>query len=232
MLDLHKSAEALKLNLQKKGITDIPSLDVAVVLDVSGSFRHAYDDGTVQKFLGRIIPFSMVMDQDKKVDVYTFANGFTHVGEVTPEDLEGFVEDEVMGVEEFGTGTEYAPVLHQVLKDFGWEKQGGLMGLFGGSKEKKRTLVFFLTDGENSDKRETSTVLDKSEARKDEVYYNFVAVGRNESDFPFLKKVADKYGTTGLSVIPSLSEFVHMSDDDLYDHFLGQELIDWLKSRK
>jgi hypothetical protein len=230
MLDLQKSKEALKLSLEKRGVASVPSADLAFVLDVSGSFGGYHGDGTTQKLLERLVPWGMLFDPDQKLDVFTFSDGSSHahyVGDITPQTVDGYIQNSIARqVPGYNGGTDYSYVLEKVLKHFGWLKQGGLMGMFGGAKEKKRSIVLFVTDGSSGDESHCQKVLQESEARKDEVYFLFIGIG---GPFPFLEKIGDRFSNTGLAVIKNLNAFVQMTDEQVNDLLIGEELITWLK---
>eukprot|EP01030_Chromulinospumella_sphaerica_P021594 gene21594-21544_t len=56
-LDLNKSQQALVLNLAKVGVTETPQVNVAFVMDVSGSFDDEHREGVTNDLLTRLIPW-------------------------------------------------------------------------------------------------------------------------------------------------------------------------------
>lgn len=98
-----------------------------------------------------------------------------------------------------------------------------------GSKEKKRSIVIFVTDGDNSDKQRTEQVLAESEARKDGVYFLFLGVSNGSKSFPFINKLGERFGNVGFVAINDVKAFVQQSDDELNQALLGDELLAWLK---
>lgn len=229
MLDLKKTEEGLRLSLSKKGIHAPPTAELAFVLDVSGSFHDEHRDGLTQTLLERLVPWGMIFDPDKKLDVFTFSNEAHYVGDITPETTDGYIRRSIIDkVPGYRGGTEYGPVLLQALKHFGWVKEGFFSRVLGGTKEKKRSIVLFVTDGDNADHAYAKQVLSESEARKDEVYFLFIAIGNEK--FAFLEKIADAYGNTGFAQIKDLRKFAVMSDDEVNDLLIGDELVQWLKA--
>ncbi len=233
-LNLEKGREALKLNLAKRGVSSPPSAELAFVLDVSGSFDHQHRTGVTQKLLERLVPWGMLFDPDQKLDVFTFSNTALHVGDIQPATADGYVRREIVDrVANYNGGTQYAGVLELALQNFGWmpsEKPGflgRLMGQKAASSEKRRSIVLFVTDGDNSDHEEASRVLKASEARKDDIYFLFIGIGH--SAFPFLQRVADDYSNTGLTIIKDMAAFVSKTDDEVNDALIGDELVTWLK---
>lgn len=243
-MDLQKGKEALKLSLEKRGITTVPSADLAFVLDVSGSFDHIHRSGITQTLLERLVPWGMLFDPDQKLDVFTFSSGRSaaaYRGEIMPQTVSRFIQDKIVDSAFYGGGTEYAPVLKAVLQNFGWTyvpaqtppKPGFFGRMFG--KEtikvpppaaKRRSIVLFVTDGDNSDKDDAMQILKDSESRGDEVYFLFIGIGHG---FHFLQEVADKFSNTGLVVIDDILSFVAKTDDEINDTLIGEELITWLK---
>ena len=248
-LDLNKAAAKLSLDLTKKGVdmTQI-SAEVSFCLDVSGSYQDEQEDGSTQKLLERLVPWSMVLDPDKQMDVFTFSNGEEnahHAGMITPQTVDGFIRRSVIGrVPGYGGGTDYSYVLEKNLQHFGWlpkasaeaPKKGMFGGLFGGSKPasqvavaKRRSLVIFNTDGDNNDKSRVTRVLEESERRGDLVYFLFIAYANGGGKFPFLQEIGDRFSNTGLVVINDINRWCAQPDDVINEQLIGDELVAWLK---
>jgi hypothetical protein len=236
-LNLTKGEQSLKLCLQKSGVVTPPSVDVAFVLDVSGSFDDEHREGVTDALLTRLVPWGMTFDPDGKLDVFTFSSGrrsVAQVGSVSPANYDGFVRREILGrVPGYGGGTDYSYALEEVLKSFGWSEPPGFLGrLFGGGEpqpRRRRGLVLFVTDGENADHARTMQVLADSQQRGDAVYFLFIGISNQGGDFPFLRQIGDRFQNTGLTVINDLRRFTAQDDDALNSGLLQQELVDWLK---
>lgn len=54
-INLEKRVQAVKIILEKRGIRNAPKTRVGVALDVSGSARDLYFDGTIQETLDRLL---------------------------------------------------------------------------------------------------------------------------------------------------------------------------------
>lgn len=250
-LNMQKGAQSLTLALAKRGINTPPQADIAFNLDVSGSFDDEHRDGLTQMLLERLVPYGIVFDPDKKLDVLTFSNGQSnahYVGEITPDTCDDYIRRNIIGrVPGYNGGTDYSYVLEEDLRRFGW-LQGGTSapvvkrGMFGGMfsrgqassspaavAEKKRSIVLFVTDGENGDKDRTERVLAESESRGDEVYFLFIGISNQGGGFPFLKRIGDRFNNTGLVVIRDLKQFVQKTDDEINELLIGDELVEWLK---
>lgn len=239
-LNLEKSAATLQLCLQKAGVSSKPSVELAFILDVSGSFEDEHRQGVTNELLTRLVPWGLTFDPDRKLDVITFSDGehsVQAVGSVTADNYEGFVANEVIDrVKGWCGGTDYSYAIEKALRDFGWlaAKQPGLFGRLMGRKaevrERKRSLVIMVTDGDNFDKERTMNVLRESESRGDGVYFLFLGISNQGSKFPFLDKIGDAFSNTGFINIKNLRTFVKQSDEDINGRLLTTELTDWLKA--
>ena len=241
-LNLQKSSNALRLSLEKKGIVKMPTLDMACALDVSGSFEDEHEDGITNDLLTRIVPWGLTFDPDKKIDVLTFSNGSgsAHlVGGLNENNYRDYVKTNIIGkVPGWCGGTDYSHVLELALKEFGWlDNQGQKAGFFGRMfgqtdtppKAARRSLIVFITDGDNQDEDRTRGVLRASEARKDQVYFLFLGVANGGGSFSFLKRIGDEFGNTGFREISDIRGFVAMSDDAMNEFLIDDELLGWLK---
>lgn len=243
-LNLEKSARALRLSLDKAGVAANVKAELIFDMDVSGSFEHEHEEGTTSKLITRLVPYGMELDPDGRMDVFTFSDGrssVNHVGTVTPEDCEGYIVRNVMDrVPGWAGGTTYSYVLERNLQHFGWlpadPDLGTLISRFFGIDRpppaKKRSIIIFVTDGENNpnDHARTIRVLEESQQRGDQVYFLFVGACEHDVDFAFLKHIAARFRNTGVVIIRDLDGFVELSDEELNERLLGPELLEWLKA--
>jgi len=245
-LDLRKSADKLRLSLDKAGVAPDIKAELIFDIDVSGSFEHEHEEGTTSKLIARLVPYGMVLDPDGKMDVFTFANGRAsahHVGTVTPDDADDYILRKVIDrVPGWKGGTEYSHVLERNLQHFGWlqrdEKFGSIVSRFFGFEPtpdqsiKKRSIVIFVTDGENdpADHARTISILEASERRGDQVYFLFMGACEHDVDFKFLRTIASRFKNTGVVIVRDLDGFVDLSDDEINAQLLGPELLEWLRS--
>lgn len=243
-LDLNKSAERLRMSLDKAGVAQAVKAELIFDIDVSGSFEHEHEEGTTSTLIERLVPYGMVLDPDGAMDVFTFSDGARNahrVGTVTPAEANNYILDNVVDrVPGWKGGTTYSYVLEDNLRHLGWlPSEPGIGGFisrfFGGGREtpkdKKRSIVIFVTDGENdpSDEERTIRVLSDSETRGDNVYFLFVGACEHNVEFRFLQDIARRFRNTGVVIIRDLDSFVEKTDDEISAELLGPELIAWLK---
>jgi len=258
-LDLKKSSSAFRLSLDKAGVPPDIRAELLVVMDVSGSFEHEHKEGTTGILLERLVPLAKVLDPDGKIDLITFSAGpdsVDYLGTIDESNARDFIVDRVVGkVRGWDGGTTYSYALEEALRVFGWlpserrpvaEKKprfwDRLLGLVPEplpeaphSHQKKRSIVLFVTDGENdpgdrySDKSLTRHVLRASQRRGDQVYFLFIGACEHE-EFEFVEQIAREFPNTGLVMATDPEAFVNLSDDALIAKLLGDELVDWLKA--
>lgn len=246
-LDLNKSAQRLRVSLDKAGIRPDVKAELIFDIDVSGSFEHEHEEGRTSVLLERLVPYGMVLDPDGKMDVFTFSGGersVYHVGVVTPDDAEGYLKRKIVDrVPGWGGGTTYSYVLERNLQHFGWlpqpERTQGFLSRFFGRPvaeqtpaQKKRSIVMFVTDGENheSDEGRTVQVIEESQRRGDRVYFVFLGFCDTNPDFKFIRTIAERFDNTSAVIIQDLKGFIALSDEELNARLLGPELLAWLKS--
>jgi len=247
LIDLSKKA---RVSLEKKNLLG-ETFQVKFVLDISGSMSGRYSSGIVQELTERMMGIAMNMDKDQSIDVYAFGNNAHRIGTVTPGNIEGYVKREITNKKSLEGGTKYAEVMAYVAEDAtGFKasaepspaKSGGFFGgLFGGKKEqpketlnaepnqkKETTVVYFVTDGENSDRNKTEQFM--RDVAGEPIFWQFIGLGN--AGFGFLQKLDDLTGR----VIDN-ADFFHandiskISDEELYDRILT-ELPSWLKEAR
>ena len=139
-------------------------------------------------------------------------------------------------------GTDYCPVLEANVETFGFHRPENVetkrfFGLFKSTSTQMKyhstsqtgypVIVFFFTDGENSDTTETEQYLEFCQNNNLNIYFQFIGIG--DGDFNFLNRIADKFQNTG---------FIHMNEfdkivdnDDFINKLLSDELCEYLKNQ-
>lgn len=246
MIDLKKSASNFQVSLKKSGVEKMPEMEMGVIMDVSYSFKDEHEDGLTNTLLTRFVPWGLTFDPDRKVDLFTFSNGSTPahlVGSVDEGNYVDYIPRHVIGkVPGWGKGTAYAPVTKMVLQHFGWlpggavqSSVGFLGGLFGKKKttvasaEKRRAIVFFVTDGVNEDPAEMKAVMADAETNKYEVFFVLVGVSNQNEPFHLLRELGARYNNAIFREIKDIKGFGRKSDDEINEFFLDPKLVAWLK---
>ena len=241
--DVKKEAAKVKFLLEKKSLPSVRA-QVVDVLDVSGSARPLFNSGAMQKAVQTILPVALNFDDNGEIDVYTFATGsemVTHIElNATAENFENYVQKNILDnnkVPKWGC-TDYAPVMEQILEDFGFYEtkiSGGFFSkkketvLKANSKSGDPVIVFFKTDGANADHRATKGLFQKMQDAGVQLYTLFIGIGPRSS-FGNIVEYGDKFDNVGFLSVADLDKMA--GSDNVYDLLLPDELMTWLKQRR
>lgn len=205
-----------KICLEKKELTDLTAR-VAVVMDYSGSMDRLYFDGTVQSVLERLLPIALKFDDNGELETWIFENGYNRLKDININNYYNYIKNEQILKKYKMGGTNYAPVMRDVLNKYTKEDPSN-----------KPTLVLFLTDGDNFDKREATKVI--KEASEYPIFWQFVGIG--ESNYSFLEKLDEMEGRfIDNANFFAVDDINRISDDELYRKLLN-EYPEWIKEAK
>lgn len=230
--------------LAKRNVPANLKAQVGLAIDISGSMRSLYDNGTVQNTVKRLLAVACRFDDNQSLDAWTFSNFYSELPPATPADFDTYVNEKILQnskVHKWG-GTSYAPVLRAALEQYSGVSTdtpsvagffGKIGGLFGGkpaaptpaiTSTLKRVPAYLiqLTDGQNDDRADTIQVI--GEAQKNNMYIQFVGIGGD--NFSFIESMADKYPHVGFVGIRDLEA---MSDETLYEELLNPEFCTWVR---
>ena len=224
-LSLEKKSELVRLNLEKRQVPTGIKIAVKQVIDVSGSIKHYFNDGTMQELTDRLLPVAMRFDDNQSLETYAFGSDIAKLDDVVVSDFGNYIDRKFLRQvpnSVLWTGTKYAKALQMVYDDINPKRTFG--SFFGKKPEIKPSFVEFITDGDTQgDEYETERVLEKLGNFK--CYVQLIGVGRGSS-FRFLRDMADQFGHVGFVTFPDLDR---VSDEDMYAQLLGEELCSWIK---
>lgn len=213
-----------KISLRKDIILDetkrqnIKNTNARVVfaLDHSGSMSSQYKNGNVQTLLERIFPMAMCFDDNQELDFYLFDDRDKELAPVTPRNLAGYVQENIINKNIQYGGTNYAPVINTIMTKYAKMNPSNIP-----------TFVIFITDGDNFDEPATTTAI--TEASKYNIFWKFIGIGYGNY-FSFLEKLDNMKGRVvdNANFIP-IKNIHNMSDKDLYKKLL-EEYADWQKN--
>lgn len=213
-IDLQK--KSVKVVLEKKNLVKVTAR-VGLVLDITGSMRNLYKNGTVQRVVERILAIAAQFDDDGVLDVWVYDNEFSRLKPVTDRDLEGYVnriilEDDL--VHKFGRNEEL-PVMKDVLKKYLEE-----------DLSPDPAYIVFINDG--GCKKSIKSLIERSS--KYPVFWQFVGIGNG--NFDFLRTLDTLEGR-----VVDNANFLHIEDiDKIPDHQLYEALLNefpsWLQEAR
>lgn len=253
-ISLKKRQENLTISLKKNknlGEGKIV-LRVACALDISGSMNSLYRSGVVSDFVGKLLPFGMLFDDNQQIDMWAFNTGSQEITPATAAVYDDYVGN-CMSRIRIGGGTNYAPVMEEIYEEyFGStakyttvqqtvQKEVPKKGFFNrllGKTETVDTTVnktvsttvppSDVTPGvvffqTDGENGDPSSVRRLLEANKGKPIYWFM-VGVGSERFSFLKELANTYDNVGFIGIDDLS----LTDSQLYDKLLSEEFGEWV----
>lgn len=252
MIDLTKKAEQITFFLEKKGVTNAPTMRVCAALDVSGSMDDEIRDGSLQRAMDQLGGVGVKFDDNGEIDVWTFDTRSYYVGTWVPEDFGNFIKKNQ--IRSLG-GTAYVPFMRDIYEKMfvtkrvkqqvertETVKKGGFFGI--GAKTETRivydtievddpngaineepVLVMVITDGEPSGGADPVITLAKSFAKKP-IYFTFVGVSNQSNSFGVLEKIERACSNVG---------FVHLngfklSDEEVYEKIITDKLVSFINS--
>ncbi|EFV74897.1 VWA domain-containing protein [Cytobacillus sp. FSL W8-0315] len=202
--------------LQKKNLANVTAR-VGLVLDISGSMRKLYKNGTVQRVVERILAVASQFDDDGALDIWVYDNEFSRLKPVTEHDFEGYVDQYILNndlIHKFGRNDE-PPVMEDVIQKYTTE-----------DPSKDPAFIVFINDGgcKRTIKKPVIASSDKP------LFWQFVGIG--DSNFEVLEKLDEMDGRyIDNANFFHIKDIETISDNELYDLLLN-EFPDWLKEAK
>ncbi len=213
-IDLRK--QKVNYTLEKKKLQGVVAR-VGIVLDISGSMRKLYMNGTVQEVVERILAVACLFDDNATLDVWVYDSLYSRLPSVTEQDIAGYVDRHILHnskINKFGANNE-PPVMRDVIHKYTEEEESATP-----------VFIIFINDGGvvKSIKKVITT------ASVQPIFWQFVGIGH--SDFEVLKKLDTMEGR-----VVDNANFIHVhdigaiSDESLYDQLLNEFPV-WLKAAK
>lgn len=225
-LNLNKEESLKQLNLRKDSIQSLclekQELNglvarVCMVMDFSGSMERLYKNGRVQEVVERLLPVAMQFDDNGVMEAWLFSNDCDRIPDISLDNYYDYIRNYNLINKYFMGGTEYAPVMEDVVHKYMVEEPADIP-----------TLVLFITDGDNSDKERTTRVI--TEASKYPIFWQFVGIG--SSKFTYLEQLDEMEGRfVDNANFFSVNDLNKMSDEKLYNKLLG-EYPEWISKAK
>lgn len=232
-LDLTKKTELLTLNLQKAGVLNIPTMEVRLAIDKSGSMDDEFRTGLVDRTVDLFLAAGLKFDDNGTLDVGFFNNDFHDAPQAVAEDAGRYLKKARQSA---GGGTSYAPIIENFetrldLNASGQpapEKKGIFGSLFGTKKEtlpsgvcKYRAYTGIITDGDNMDKGQFERALNRTSG---DTFFQFIAIGTDIRP-DYLNEVASKHKHVS---------FIHIkhpkqtTDEQFYEALCNEKLAAWI----
>lgn len=221
-IDMSKHTENLNtvlIDMSKSGKTNMNNhvARVALAMDYSGSMSNLFANGSVQDVVTRLLPIALKFDDNGELESWMFSNGQDRLHPVTATNYASYVNNVMMKTKIHMGGTEYAPVLNDIVKYYK-DKHPSTTPAF----------IMFITDGDNWDANETNAVI--RELSNYNMFVQFVGIG-TDTDFAYLRKLDNlsgrKHDNTGFIAVKDMNK---MNDQQLYTEMLRQ-YNEWLNNK-
>ncbi|WIY60908.1 vWA domain-containing protein [Bacillus arachidis] len=208
--------EAVRVVLEKKKLTGVVA-KVALVLDISGSMRTLYKNGTVQEVVERVLAVASQFDDDGSLDIWVYDNEFSRLPSITEKDFAGYVEKHILNnpsIHKFGRNEE-PQVMEDIIKKYTIEE-----------KSEEPAFVIFINDGGCKKGIQKPVVFSSNQP----IFWQFVGIGNGK--FDVLRKLDEMEGR-----FIDNANFFHIrdiektTDETLYNNLLN-ELPMWIKEAK
>lgn len=225
LVDLTKKVDVI---LTKRGVRPDVKAQVGFAVDISGSMKYLYQDGTMQNIVNRIQALANRFDDNATLDMWAFHSKGFELEAAVPSMFGSYVNDYIMTHRDLWGGTSFEPVTN-LIKDhyFGATATGWFKSLIGKKEEKSTDPVYliFLTDGDNDDERVMTQLI--TELGNENIYIQFVGVGTGSS-FRYVKKQRDIFNHVGFV---DFSNPTSVTDEKMYEDLLNEKFINWITKR-
>lgn len=259
-ISLKKRQDQLKLNLKKVAIdveTNKPVLRVGCALDISGSMGSLYRNGVVSDFVGKLLPFGILFDDNQQIDMWAFNHSYQELPPATEAVYDNYVGKAMRGISISG-GTSYAPVMEAIYEEyFGGQKMKtvsrqievteevpakGFLAKLTGKKETRvitKTIYEQVPDSAGAVDTTPAMILFQTDGENTDTYAvrNLLRSHVNTPVYWFMVGVGNDSSFSFLKEIadefPNV-DFISVSDmaltdSELYDKLLSREFGDWVK---
>lgn len=220
-ININESKENLNkvlVNLSKESKVDLTKhiARVALAMDYSRSMSEVFHDGSLQRTISRLLPIALKFDDNGKLESWLFSNGYKSLVAVSKSNYEKYVKNVMLESGMSMGGTEYAPVLRDIVRYYKDVEPSGTPA-----------FIIFITDGENEDKLRTNEII--LELSKYNIFVQFIGIGREK--FEYLKRLDNlngrKHDNTGFTAVEDMDK---LNDEQLYTEILRQ-YKDWLNKK-
>ncbi|MBO1581975.1 VWA domain-containing protein [Bacillus sp. XF8] len=208
--------EAVRVVLEKKKLTGVVA-KVALVLDISGSMRTLYKNGTVQEVVERVLAVASQFDDDGSLDIWVYDNEFSRLPSVTEKDFANYVENHILNnnsIHKFGRNDE-PQVMEDIIRKYTIEE-----------KSEEPAFVIFINDGGCKKGIQKPVVFSSNQP----IFWQFVGIGNGK--FDVLRKLDEMEGRfIDNANFFYIRDIEKTTDETLYNNLLN-ELPTWIKEAK
>lgn len=247
ILDLEKDFE---LNLQKANILEVPTLRTRFAGDKSGSMRHLFNAGFVQRLVDLFIPAALKFDDDGNLEVAFFNNYIdTDLEDATAADAGTYMKTKGAKVYADG-GTAFHPIIEWTKEEDEREgaaavatvsvtkKAGFFARTFLGAKDEvvvrraqtNGTLpdcgqyCGIVTDGQLEQQKYKDEFEASLKTAPADCFYQFIGLGP-DVDSAYLTKIASRYPNVAYFHV---AEPLQLDNNHFYEQICNPKFAAWI----
>lgn len=204
----------LKVELEKRNLLDVVAR-VALVLDISGSMYPAYNSGTVQEVVNKILPVAVQFDDDGELDFWYYGDSCERRPSVNMKNYEQAVPEKWEKLMyKLGGGNDEPVVMIEVIAEY--------------TTSTLPAYVVFVTDGGIYKTDEIKKLLIESSYLP--IFWQFVGV--SGSGYGVLEELDNMSGRyVDNADFFALDDFRRVPNEELYSRLLN-EFPKWLQAIK
>lgn len=220
-------AKPLRVSLEKNNLLGVV-VQVALLIDISGSMTNIFERGTVQNVINKMVPLAMEFDDNGEFELWYFGSRTKRKEAVKISNYMQATDNWKIIMNDCGYGTELYPAMKQVIEEY--------------ESSDIPAYVLCITDGATSNERKVEELVIKSS--KLPIFWQFVGLsqesqslfgffgGSGNSNFGLLEKLDNLRGrTVDNANFFSLNDIDRVDNEELYSRMLAEFPI-WLKEAK
>ena len=207
-------AKPIKVQLEKHNLQNTIAR-VGLVMDITGSMRKRYNDGTVQEIVNHVLPLAVQFDDDGELDFWYYAKEPKRMDSVNMRNYKEAVPENWKDLmKELGGVNNEPPILELVVDEY--------------KNSRLPAYVIFVTDGGFATKTKIKKII--SAASEFPIFWQFVGVGG--TSYGILEELDTMEGRyVDNANFFALDDFMTVPNDELYSRLL-EEFPSWLREIK
>ena len=189
---------------QKPVKKQFQNLRIALALDISGSMKDRYNNGTMQQVIEKTLALAIGLSTDETLSVWAFDTTSHPLKSIKQSDFSGYISREILSKYKIDGGTETFCVLNSINNHF----------------VNQNVFVIVLTDGEDTKESEMRQIIQQNVNKP--IFWQFIGIGDKFSKLEALNNANKNVSFFSLNNISTIS------DDELYKKLLTEFPI-WYK---
>jgi len=207
-------AKPIKGALKKFKLQDVIA-KVAIAIDISGSMKKRYNNGTVQELIEKTLPLAVQFDDDGQMDCWYFATICKKMKDINLDNYKSAVPSDWRNLMDYLGGVNNEPiVIREIIETF----KDSLIPVY----------VLFVSDGGVANKSKIKSLM--KEASLYPIFWQFMGIGG--SNYGILEQLNTMPGRViDNAGFFAIDDFKKLSNEEVYDRLLKEFPI-WLKKAK